>query len=453
MTGITGRDAALKALSAFRRDGTLPDKDTGLPRDGSGKNARETALATQLFKGVLQNMAYCDYVISCYSSIDLKKIHPQILDVLRISVYQIIFLDSIPRSAAVNEGVSMARKHSNPRAAGFVNAVLRKAADAASYGSLPEVANGDRLRYLAVKYSHPEWLVREFCDRLGADGGELLLIANNSAQTPLSAQINTLSANTATVLSSLAADGVDATGHEWLDGCLLLRKPGLIERLDAFVKGFIYIQDIASRLAVAAADPEPGDFVIDGCAAPGGKSFAAAIMMNDIGIVLACDNNTSRLGMIKDSVARLGIRSVSVSERDALEQDARLVEKADVVLADVPCSGFGTIRRKPDIRYKSQQDTANLPDLQRKILFNLSTYVKPGGTLLYSTCTVLRRENEDVVDAFLREYTEFSPALFNISGIGKVPGGMLTLWPHIHGTDGFFICKMKRSNAAQGVVP
>ena len=443
---MTAREAVFKALGAFRREGALPDNGFGLPVDGTGADARETALAMRIFNGVLQNMAYCDFVISFYSSIELKKLHPSILDILRLSVYQIIFLDRVPNNAAVNEGVLMAKKHSNGRAAGFVNAVLRKVADEASLDNLPEVIRGDKCIYLAIKYSHPEWLVREFCARLGFDGAEKLLLVNNSQNTPITAQVNTLRAETGLVLSSLAADGVDVSEHRWLSDCILMRRFGAVERLESFISGHIYIQDAASRLAVIAADPKPGDNVIDGCAAPGGKSIAAAIMMKDLGSILACDISIPRLERIKESVSRLKINSISASARDALDLDPSLIDTADVLFADVPCSGFGIIRRKPDVRYKEQKSIASLPDTQRKILFNLSAYVKPGGTLLYSTCTLSECENEEVVDVFLNENRSFSLARFDLPGIGEVPSGKITLWPHIHETDGFFICKMIRKS-------
>ena len=445
---MTGREAALKALGAFRRDGALPDKDFGLPHDGDGRDARETALAAQLFYGVLQNMAYCDYIASVYSTMDLRKLHPHILDILRISIYQILFLTRVPHSAAVNEGVALAKKYSNPRAAGFANAVLRKVSGDAARDNLPQIASDDVIQYLSVKYSHPEWLVREFCGRLGKDGAELLLMAGNSPDLPMTAQVNTLLTDTGAVLSSLAADGADAVEHGWLNGCVLMRGHGRIERLSAFIDGHIYIQDAASRLAAIAAGPKPGDFVIDGCAAPGGKSLAAAILMKNTGRIAAYDVSETKLGMIRESASRLRIGIIEAARQDAREPDAALKEKADVVLADVPCSALGVIRKKPDIRYKAEREIAGLPELQKEILFNLSSYVKPGGTILYSTCTVLKRENVDVVEAFLRERKEFSAAPFTLPGIGEAPGGMITLWPHIHETDGFFICKMVRGQGS-----
>ena len=440
----TAREVALKILGECRRNKLRLDAATSAMIDKSGLLERDTALAVRLIKGVIQNMLYCDYLVAHYSSIGLKKLHPLILDILRISIYQIVFLTKIPHRAAVSESVELAKKYTNPRAAVFVNAVLRKVASSMESGSLPEVMGDSECQRLSITYSHPEWLVLELSSFLGSEGTESFLKANNSPDTPVTAQINTLLADKETVRSMLAGDGVDASEHAWFDDCFELRSIGKIEQHEVFKKGYIYIQDAAARLAVVAAGPCPGAMVVDGCASPGGKSFAAAIAMKNSGRILARDISATKLNLIADGAARLGIGIIDTEEKDAMEQDFKLSGKADVVIADVPCSGFGAIRKKPDIRYKSQQDIADLPSIQKSILENLSALVKPGGTLLYSTCTVLKCENEEVVKAFLYEHPEFSPERFYLPGIGHVQDGMTTLWPHIHGTDGFFISKLRR---------
>ena len=286
---LGAREAALKALGAYRRGDARLELKYGFSGESSGMSASETALAMRILHGVMQNMAYCDYIASFFSSIELKKLHPLVLDILRISIYQIVFLTRIPHSAAVNEGVKLAKKYSNQRAAGYVNAMLRKVAGCAASGRLPEAAGGSECRRLSVKYSHPEWLVGEFYEILGEEGADKLLRENNSAHTPVTAQVNTLITDTDTVLSMLADEGVEATKHDWLDNCIDLHSPGDITLLEVFKTGCIYIQDAAARLAVEAAAPEPGDFVIDACAAPGGKSFASAIKMNNTGHIAASD--------------------------------------------------------------------------------------------------------------------------------------------------------------------
>jgi len=436
------REAALKALGAFRRKGAWPDLALSSLIADSVAAPLDIALATQIVNGVLQNMALCDHYAAGFSSSALNKLEPQVLDILRLSIFQIVFLTKIPHSAAVNEGVALSKKHSNPRAAGYVNAVLRKVADAAASGSLPNVSGGVDHR-LSIEYSHPVWLVREFCGLLGNDGAEALLSANNSLENHVTAQVNTLRCDTGTVLKLLENDGVDASRNSLLDDCVEMRGAGSINRLDVFKKGYIYIQDVAAKLAVMAANPKKGGFVVDGCAAPGGKSFTAAISMGNSGRIAAFDNKKSKLQHIETGAKRMGIDIIEAINKDASVPDDEFQGTADVVIADVPCSGFGVIRKKPEIRYKSEADITGLPEVQRRILASLSGYVKPGGTLLYSTCTVLRRENEDVIEWFLKMDGRFAMEGFSIPGVGQVSGAV-TLWPHIHGTDGFFICKLKR---------
>ena len=442
---MTAREIALKGLEAFRRDGAWPDYVLTALCDRQGVAQRDASLAWRLAFGVIQNMALLDYYISHYSTMPRRKLHPRVHDILRISVYQLVFLSKIPRSAAVNEGVKLAAKLSNQRGAGYVNAVLRKISKDASDGKLPEVKADSDNRRLSVLYSHPEWLVGEITGRLGEQEAEALLALNNSADSSVFAQINTLQADEASVIALLSTEGIEAAEHGRLDGCIMINEAGDIRRISAFTDGMIYIQDPASRLAVMAAGAKPGDFVIDGCSAPGGKSFAAAIMMQNEGSILACDINIKKLRLIEEGSARLGINIIETALKDSSETDKQLIGKADIVLADVPCSGVGVIRKKPEIRYKTEQSIDGLPELQMKIVSNLSRYVKPGGILLYSTCSVLCRENEDVVNSFLRENGDFAKEGFTLPGIGEAHGGTFTLWPHLHMTDGFFICKMRRS--------
>ena len=481
------REAALKAIGAYRQGSALPDK--ALDGLTDGMEQRDSALAKQIMRGVLQNLALCDYYIAYFSTIKLKKLEPRILDILRISVYQIVFLTKIPRSAAVNEGVALANRYSNRRAASYVNAVLRKVAVAAENGNLPPVAmdaaGGANLPLVAgdaagsgeiwrmsIEYSHPAWLVGELAESLGMDGARAFLKANNDPDVPVTAQVNTLLADTDAVLASLKSDGVRAKPLEWLDDCVEMRGSGAVNLLDAYKNGHIYIQDPAARLAVMAAEPAPGMLVIDGCAAPGGKSFAAAISMRNTGRVVSCDISEQKLRKVVDGAKRLGIGIITVSNKDAtaakdniiadpirnplktphISGDCiscaatadNLIGKADIVFADVPCSGTGVIRKKPEIRYKTKNDIAGLPDIQKRILHGLSSYVKPGGTLIYSTCSILRSENEDVINCFLAANSDFRAALFSLPRIGLVQNGLCTLLPNVHGTDGFFICKLVR---------
>ena len=455
---MTGREAAVRSLGEFRLHNQWDKLKPEHHFENASEQRREIALATQIINGVMQNMAYCDHIAAHYSSRELKTLHPRVLDILRVSIYQIVFLTRIPHSAAVKEGVKLTQKLSNNRAAGYINALLRRVCVAASDNTLPDI-KGDRLRQLSVRYSHPKWLVVEFKKLLGDEGVEALLRINNAQDTPVTVQVNTLRATTDDVLSMLTLDGVKANKHEWLYDCIELHRAGSITRLGAFDKGYIYAQDAASKLAIIAAGPKEGDLVIDGCAAPGGKSFAAAIAMRNTGRIIACDLNDLKLSRVVSGAERMGLSIISTLRKGALSIDSAsgarpgkdtehppedFTDSADVVIADVPCSGYGVIWKKPEIRYKVKQETAELPETQLNILTSLSTFVKPGGVLLYCTCTVLDRENYGVITRFLRYNKRFQPEPFQLPGIGEAKKGSITLWPHLHGTDGFFICKMRK---------
>ncbi|MBE6949174.1 MAG: 16S rRNA (cytosine(967)-C(5))-methyltransferase RsmB [Ruminococcaceae bacterium] len=432
---VTPREAALTAIAAGRKSKAWPDAFLDNLVKKERFDRRDAALVYRMTYGVLQNMALCDYYISAYSSIELSKIEPIVLDILRLSVYQLAFLDRIPAHAAVSEGVELARKKSNPRAAGFVNAVLRKAAS----NGMPEIKEADDIKYLSIKYSHPEWLVRLFLDELGREDCEKYLAANNEL-VPIYAQVNTLKATGEQVLSRLRDEGINV--KETSLGLELVGS-GNLEDIEVFKDGSIYIQDGAARIAVEAAGVKPDMNVLDGCAAPGGKSFAAAIMMENRGHILSRDIHEKKLKRILREGERLGISIIETEAMDARVYQPELEKSFDAVIADVPCSGLGVIRKKPDIRYKDGDSLSELPEIQLDILRNLSKYCKSGGTVLYSTCTVLNRENSGVVEKFLAENEEFQLEAFETGDI-IAPKGMITLYPHIHGTDGFFIAKLRR---------
>ena len=245
-------------------------------------------------------------------------------------------------------------------------------------------------------------------------------------------------------MDSLKKDGVQVTAHPWLAGCMILSNTGNVECLDAFQRGLFYVQDAAARLAVMAADPQTGMRVLDACSAPGGKSFAAAIAMGDSGSIVSCDIHPHKQRLIEAGAKRLGLSCICAETQDSTQHRPDFEQTFDLVIADVPCSGLGVIRKKPDIRYKDPAPMEGLPAVQRRILNTVCTYVKPGGVLLYSTCTLLKRENEDIVAGFLKDNHDFTLEGFTLlEPIGGCEG-QLTLWPHRHGTDGFFIAKMRR---------
>ncbi len=440
---MTARQAAFKALTAHKKTGVWTDAVLGGILSRENLSERDAALASRLFYGVVQNLSLCDWYIAAFSTVKLYKMQPQILNILRLSVYQLVFLSKIPVNASVNEGVELAKQYANPRAASFVNAVLRKIS--ANLNKLPPVKADTEVERLSILYSHPQWLVQVFCDQLGNEEAEALLKADNEPAA-ITAMVNTIKSDMPSVLLSLQTENVDATQHPWVDNCLIIKNVHRLDRLEAFRNGWIYIQDPAATMSVAAAGFEPDGFVLDACAAPGGKSFAAGIQKQNKGRILACDIRDKKVNRITDGANRLGLSCIHTRLMDARIPDEDMFGKADAVIADVPCSGLGVIRKKPEIRYKMPEEIEALPKLQLQILRNLANYVKPGGVLLYSTCTLLKCENEGVIEAFLSLNDRFKLEPFHLpEPIGDVQSGMVTLWPHIHGTDGFFICKLRRS--------
>ena len=436
------REVAVRTLTACERQGAWSDGHLKKALRQAGLDRRDAALATRLCFGVLQNRLLLDFYLDRFSSRPMAKLEPGVANALRVGLYQILMMDRIPPSAAVNESVAVARRVSrSPRSAGLVNAVLRAVLRAGD--QLPP-AEGDSLAAtLSLRWSHPLWLTREWLDQLGPEETEQLLRADND-QPPACAQVNTRRADAGQVRASLEAQGVEARPHPWLPDCLLLTGTGDLERLDAFRQGLFYIQDAAARLAVLAAGPRPDSRVLDCCAAPGGKSFAAAIAMEDRGEVRACDIHPHKIKLIQAGRDRLGLTCIRAGEQNAREYVQGWEGYFDTVLADVPCSGLGIIRKKPDIRYKDPAPLAGLPAVQRAILDNVSRYVRPGGVLLYSTCTLRRRENEEAAQAFLTGHPDFELQPFSLPGGLAGEEGMLTLWPHRHGTDGFFMAKFRR---------
>ena len=328
----------------------------------------------------------------------------------------------------------------------MVNAILRNLER--SLDRLPTIPEDDPAAYYATLYSHPVWLVRELLDRLGSEETAAFLQADNS-QPPITAMVNTVKADRETCIRALEGAGVEAAPHPWLDNCLVLSHTGSLEGLAAFQDGLFYIQDPASRLAVLALDPRPGEKVLDVCAAPGGKSFAAAIQMEDRGEVWSCDLHPHKKTLIQRGAQRLGLTCVHPKTADGKAFLPEWEGAFDRVLVDAPCSGLGVIRKKPDIRYKDPEPLAGLPQVQGAILDNAARYVRPGGVLVYSTCTILDRENGGVTGAFLSAHPEFRREGFRLPGpAGEVSGGQITLWPQTHGTDGFYICKLRKDEKA-----
>lgn len=439
----TARAAALAVLERCRRDGAWSSDTLDAVLRQSALDRREAALASRLALSVLQNRSYCDYYIEALGGRRSARLEPKLLDILRLGVVQLLLLDKIPPRAAVNETVALCREAGLERAAGLVNAVLRRVAE--SRDALPPIPGEGTAAYLSVRCSHPRWLVERLLQEHDYAFVESFLRANNAVQ-PLTIQVNTRRVTTEDYTRALQRAEIGFEQYPELPGCLRL-DGGSVRALPGFEEGLFYVQDRAARSAVSVSGVKPGQRVLDCCAAPGGKSFAAALAMGDTGSVLSCDIHEKKLRRIEEGAARLGLRCIETRAMDARKPDTELERAFDLVLADVPCSGLGVIGKRPEIRDKTEDEIARLPEIQHDILRSASRCVKPGGVLLYSTCTVLRAENEAQIEAFLAENPDFTAEDFALGSL-RSSNGCYSFWPQIDGTDGFFAAKLRKRGGA-----
>lgn len=411
------RKTALDALERCRRDGAWSGQVLSSLLAKKQLDRRDSAFASRLFYGTLQNLSFLDHCIAVYCK---GKIEPKVRDILRLGLYQILFMDKVPDSAAVNECVKLCKGSAFSRASGLVNAVLRRTVREGA----PPVEGEGTASYLSILYSHPLWIVEELIGRRGYAQTEALLKANNRP-VPVYIQTNTLKTSPEHLAAALGAER-----HPHLEACLILDDGAAGIASPEFEAGHFFVQDPAARMAVAMAEPKAGMKVLDACSAPGGKSFAAALEMKNEGEILSCDVSAAKLALVAEGAQRLGMSCIRVRPQDA--RNFHEPDAYDLVIADVPCSGMGVIRKKPDIRYRDREGIRGIPALQLEILNNLSQAVRPGGAIAYSTCTWRKEENEDLVRRFLSTDADFT--------IEKER----TFWPDCDETDGFYICLMRR---------
>ena len=402
-------------------------------------SGEERSFLTVLLYTVAERKITYDYYISAIANRSLEKIDPTTLNILRIGMCQIADISSVPDHAAVNETVALAR---NPGEKSFVNGVLRQAVRLKAEGKLPLPPRDKKVsRYLSVAYSFPHWLVKHFISLYGEEDTERLLSHFNNAR------YTDLTVNLTRISKDAYADMLTAAGYTTVPGVetqLGLRLPGSVNprNLPGFDAGLFFVQDSACAVSAEALGPEKGERIIDVCACPGGKSFAAAIL-SDNGAVTSFDIHDSKLSLVEDGAKRLGLDNITVGQCDATKPRQELLGAFDKVICDVPCSGLGVLGKKPDIRHRDNQSLQNLPELQYNILSESVKYLKENGTILYSTCTLNPEENERVVERFLAEHSEFSSVDFTVGSLSS-KDGMLTLLPHVHSTDGFFIAKLRK---------
>ena len=405
------------------------------------------AFIKELVFGVYRNKLLLDHIIRAHSSLRLKKIEPKVLSILRMGTYQILFMDKVPPHAAVSESVTLAKKNSRGRTAGFVNAVLRELLRSieAKKDLLPP--ENDKTKYLSVKYSYPEELTAFFIKTFGTKRAEFNMAAGNEAP-PLCVRANTLACTREKLIETLNSAGIEARKTPFTDCGLYLF--GASEQQRAEFASFLTVQDQSSQLVGFALSPASGDTVLDLCAAPGGKTTHLAELMENQGKIFAFDLYEKRLADVTASAKRLGITIISAKRADAAVLNPALVGIADKVLVDAPCSGLGIIRRKPDIKYKENiTDFEEIVSLQKRILENAKAYVKNGGALVYSTCTINPEENLQMIKGFLKENPGFrlspieSP---HITGAMKqrAKEGFMEIFPDTDQSDGFFVCRLEK---------
>ena len=396
---------------------------------------RDRTFYTALLYGTTEKQITLDHQIKKLSNKDFSKIDIKVIILLRMGLYQILFMDGVPDRAAVSETVNLATAVTNSGAAGFINGILRSAvrqfkADAGKISFFTPDKEKDICGYLSITYSFPRYLCKKWISAYGEETAEKIMIAQNRRQVT-TLRVNSLKTTVSELTAKISSIGVKCSvSDNTSDGIII--EGAAVTALPGFEDGHFFVQDDSSRLCVEALEPTENDTVIDCCSCPGGKSFASAIRMGNKGKIYSCDVHDNKLSLVRSGAERLGINIIETICQDASVFNPKFESFADKVLCDVPCSGFGTISKKPDLRLKPKEVSDNLPALQSAILANCCRYVKPGGILVYSTCTLNPDENENVVSAFLADHTEFELISDR------------TVFPYESLYDGFYFAKMRK---------
>ena len=441
----TARSVALQALLQMTENEGYSNIIIDKALRSASLSSQDAALATGLFYGVLEKRISLEYIIRQFASIPLSKIHPTVLEILRMAVYQIFFMDKIPDSAAVNEAVKLAKEFGQGKASGFVNGVLRNFLRKKDTVQLPDEQDASPSS-LSVRFSCPEWLIRLWITSYGQEC-TLSLLKSFQEKAPLFVRVNTTKITPDELKKKLEELGVKVNPVTNFPNALILEKIGSVAQNPYFLEGLFHVQDLSSQICCGLIHPQVGETVLDICSAPGGKAFTVCELMGDTGKLFAFDKYKGKVGLIRQGAKRLGLSSIEALVRDA-ESNSDALPMADRVLCDVPCSGFGIIRRKPEIRYKPLESLDSLPDIQYRILCNSCRFVKKGGYLFYSTCTLNPKENREIADRFVQEHKNFAKFRLllpvEMEHAISEPDNQFTLMPHVHGTDGFFIAAFQK---------
>lgn len=439
------REVALKTLYRINNEGAYSNiaLDEEISKNAQKLNAKDIGLISEIVYGVITWKLTIDEIIKKYSKIRLKKISPWILDILRLSIYQIVFLDKIPKSAAVNEGVNLAKRYGHRSSSGFANAILRKV-EKQDYEDFKNIK--DEKERLSKQYSMPLWIIEELMEEgLELEKIEEICISSN-IRPKVSIRINTLKTNKEELKQILENENIKATDGILKD-FLVLDKAKNIERLESFKNGLFTVQDEAAGLTSLILNPKKGENILDACSSPGGKTTYIAQLVENEGQIIAFDIHEHRTRLVEQNAKRLGVNIIETKVQDASKFEEKYVNKFDKILLDVPCLGIGVLKRKPDIKWqKKKEDVKEISEIQYKILENCSKYLKPKGELVYSTCSILKEENENLIEKFLHKNKEFKLEKienFEEEFFKKYLKNEQFLQVYQNKkTDGFFICKL-----------
>ena len=435
---ITARQVAFLTLLKIEKDKAYSNIALDSAVKAYSLDSTDCAFISRLVYGVTERKITLDFVFSKFLKQPIKKLKPELLVILRLGTYQLLFMDKIPDSAAVNESVLLAKNNKCDFASGLVNAVLRKVSEN-GHNILNSLSDEERA---SVLYSAPLELVKFLNYHYNEENAEMILKAALTAKE-ITIRVNTLKTTEDELIEILKKENIVAK-KAFYKNALTLEASGAIYELSAYKNGLFYVEDISSQICVSELGLKENDKFIDICSAPGGKSFTAAQYMNNKGEIYSCDIHPHRVELIKSGAERLGFTCIIPTVNDATVYNESF-KNADCVLCDVPCSGLGIIGKKPEIKYKALDETKELIPIQKQILSLASQYVKKGGTLIYSTCSINPNENRKVCDWFLKEYNEFKSVKAAPDILRCIDeGDYLTLTPHINNCDGFFIAKFIR---------
>lgn len=454
--GQSPRETALIIMYQVSENDAYANLELNKTLNNSEYSGLDRAFVTELVYGTIRMQGAIDYILSLFIKKPLNTLPVWILLILRIGVYQILFMDKVPDRAAVNESVNLAKKYGHAGTVKFVNGVLRNIVRGKDDICYP-VLEKDPVGHISALYSHPRWMVAGWLEQFGREE-TVRLCAWNNTSPQVTIRINTLRITRDELMLRLEKEGARCYPGRFLPESIILEGIAALGSLPAYREGLFQVQDEGSMLVAHVLNPEPGSKMIDACAAPGGKTTHAAQLMKNQGMIKAFDIHSHKLALVEESCKRLGINIVEIAEGDARALPESLGQWADYCLVDAPCSGLGVLRRRPDARWKkAAADIDQLTHIQKDILASAAKTLRPGGIMVYSTCTLAPQENQFVVEWFLKNHEDFAlDPIVNLSAfnmgeedVKQASSGMIQLLPHIHGTDGLFMARMRKKESGR----